>query len=151
MAPDGVVVDASVLIAAAVPGEPGHAVARAFLERCSESKLSLLAPAIVIPEIMGAIARSSGRPRLATRLAATYRSREEFAVLPVKVTLAESAGQIGALQGTRGCDAVYLALARARGFPLITLDREQRERAPADLQVQTPEQALTAWSMGRAP
>ena len=42
----------------------------------------------------------------------------------------------------RGCDAIYVALAQHLGIPLISLDREQRERAPEDVAVLTPAAAL---------
>jgi predicted nucleic acid-binding protein len=41
----------------------------------------------------------------------------------------------------RGADAVYVALARRLGMPLVTWDAEQRERAKPVVRVVTPEEA----------
>jgi len=137
-----IVIDASVLVAAAIPDEPGHGSSLALVERCIQERVPFIGPAVVIPEVLGAITRITGRPRLGFQLLAAYRGRTEFSVLPVEVVLADSAGEIASLQRLKGCDAIYLALARDLTLPLVTLDREQRERAPEDVQVLTPNQAL---------
>ena len=140
-----IVVDASVLVATAIPDEAGHGSALALVDRCIREHMPFIEPAIMIPEVLGAVTRMTGRPRLAHRLLAAYRSRADFSVLPVEVAVAESAGDIASLQRVKGCDAIYLALARELALPLVTLDREQRERAPEDVEVLTPEEALAEW------
>ena len=52
------------------------------------------------------------------------------------------AAELAAQQQIRGCDAVYVALARQRGAVLITLDRQQRDRVPPDVVARTPAQEL---------
>lgn len=42
----------------------------------------------------------------------------------------------------RGCDAIYAALARQEGMPLITWDEQQRERAAPVVETLTPTEAL---------
>lgn len=42
----------------------------------------------------------------------------------------------------RGADAVYVAVARRAGCTLVTLDREQRERAAPVVRTLTPAEAL---------
>ncbi len=140
-----IVVDASVLVATAIPDDPGHRSALGLVDRCIREHMPFIEPAVMIPEVLGAITRMTGRPRLARRLLDAYRERADFSVVPVEIAVAESAGDIAALQRLRGCDAIYLALARELALPLITLDREQRERAPEDVEVLTPEQALAEW------
>lgn len=145
MIPTEFVVDASIFVASALSEEPQHAGAFAFLEAAVQAQITRLAPAIIAAEVMGAIARRTGRPLLARRFFAVLRARPEFVVLPVDATLGDEAGEVAALQGIKGCDAIYVALARTRAIPLITLDREQQERAPDDVEVLAPEQALAKW------
>lgn len=140
-----IIADASVLVAAAIHTQPGHQYAIALLKRCTSSGMTLIEPAIVIPEIVGAMARLTGRPGLARQLMAAYRRRSDFTAVPVDAALSDRAGTIAALQRVKGCDAIYLALARELALPLVTLDREQRERAPEDVEVLTPEEALAEW------
>jgi predicted nucleic acid-binding protein len=54
--------------------------------------------------------------------------------VPIDATVTQDAAEIAADRALRGADAVYVAVARRYGCALVTLDREQRERAaPIDL------------------
>ena len=128
MKPDTIIVDASVLIAAARPREEGHSPARSLLHRCFDDGAQLMEPAIVVPEVLGALSRTGSPPRVARQIVAGYRRRSGFTPLPFDIHQAESAGDIASLQRVKGSDAIYLALARELALPLVTLDREQRER-----------------------
>lgn len=143
--PLNVVVDASVLVSAVKPDEPGYHAADRLLNWWVERQARLIVPAIAIPEVLGAAARNARRPLLGRQLLAEYRSRSNFVVIPVDVDLAESAGDIALSQHLKGCDAIYVALARRLKVPLVTLDREQRDRAPADVEVLLPDEALAMW------
>jgi predicted nucleic acid-binding protein len=77
-------------------------------------------------------------------LVLAYRA-SRLVLVPVDLLLADEAGEIAVLQGVKGADSIFLALARVLAVPLISLDREQRERAPADVEVFTPEEALAKW------
>jgi predicted nucleic acid-binding protein len=144
--PDRVVVDASVLVSAAIVSEPAHNASLTLLRKCQGSGVYLAAPAIVIPEVAGAITRQTGKPYLAQQLLAALRARADFSILPVDIDLCDVAASIASLQGIRGCDSVYLALARQLLAPFVTLDHEQLRRAPRDILAQTPQDALAGWS-----
>lgn len=75
----------------------------------------------------------------------SFRSLPNLTLVDVGATLAEASAEQALQQGLKGCDAVYVALARMISIPLITLDREQRERAPVDVEVFTPHEALAKW------
>jgi predicted nucleic acid-binding protein len=66
--------------------------------------------------------------------------------VPVDDVLGDLAASLAAEYQIRGCDAVYVALARQRGVPLITLDHRQRERVPPDVVAWTPAQELARLS-----
>jgi predicted nucleic acid-binding protein len=145
MTPTEVVVDASVFVAAVLADEPSHGAAFAFLQTCARLEIARLAPAIIAAEVKGPVARRTGQPALARQLFAALRSRPDFVVLPIDAIVGDEAGELASLQGIKGCDAVYVAVARLLTIPLVTLYREQQERAPADVEVYTPEQALAKW------
>ncbi len=108
------------------------------------NEVELVVPALLIPEVMSALQRNRFPLARIRQLILAYRA-SQMIITPVDVELADEAGEIAVLQGTKGSDSVFLALARLLAVPLVTLDREQRERAPADVEVFTPEEALTKW------
>lgn len=137
------VIDASVHVADIRHAEPHHAEARAFLRRVAAEAWPVYLPIIVLPEIAAAISRGTGRPDLARRLVAVIQRRPHFQIVPVDDDLGRLAAALAARHAIRGCDALYVALAHARGAALITLEREQRARVPAGIATQTPAEALS--------
>ncbi|MCC7019046.1 MAG: PIN domain-containing protein [Ardenticatenales bacterium] len=140
----GLVIDTSVLVADAWPSEAGHAESKALLAALADHGVKVHVPAIVLAEIAAAITRAVGDPWLAQRAAEAYGRRPGMHIVPVDLALAHSAARLAAEQRLRGCDAIYVALARTLGAALITLDGEQRERTPSSVHALTPGDAL-AW------
>ncbi len=143
------VVDASVHIADMRPSEPHHPEARAFLDRVRRTGEPVYGPMIVLAEVAAGIARGTGRSGLAQRLTDLLQRVPNFLFVPVDETLGGLAAEVAAAQQIRGCDAVYVALAQQLSAILVTLDGEQRQRAPAAVFARTPEEAL-ATVTGRA-
>ena len=138
------VVDASVHIADMRPSEPHHREARAFLDFARQTGEEVYGPIIVLAEVAAGIARGTGRPALARWLTGLLQRIPNFTFIPVDAPLGGLAAEIAATHQIRGCDAVYIALAQQLGAPLVTLDSEQRQRAPAAIVAQTPAAALAA-------
>jgi predicted nucleic acid-binding protein len=138
------VVDASVHVADMRPSEPHHSEARAFLDQVRSDGELAYGPIIVLAEVAGGISRGTGRPGLARRLIGLLQRVPNFVFVPVDETLGQQAAEIAAGLQIRGCDSVYVALAQQLGATLITLDGEQRQRAPASVRAQTPSEALSA-------
>ena len=145
MSPDAFVVDASVLIAAALPNEPFHADAKALMRRLMDEGVYLYLPTIAFAEVAAAIARGAGDEQLALAVVAEYNMRPDLRRIAVDLTQADLATEIAAKQRIRGCDAVYVALAYAKQAVLITLDHQQRERTPSSIPARTPAQAFAEW------
>ncbi len=137
-----VVLDASLLVAGIRRGDPGHVPARSVLTWLTANDATLHVPAIALSEVSAAIARGTDNTELALRDVALLQQLPGFALRPVDVALAQSSARVAAENRIRGCDAVYVALARQLDAPLITLDRQQRERAPDDVVVRMPEAYL---------
>ena len=139
------VIDASVHVADARPQEPHHAEVQALLTRVAAEGRVVYLPVIVLAEVAAAISRGTGRAALAVRLTAILRRVPHFEFVPVDDALGQLAAELAAQHQTRGCDAIYVALAQQRGAALITLDREQRERVPPDVVARTPSEELAAF------
>jgi predicted nucleic acid-binding protein len=70
----------------------------------------------------------------------TRRSTNQL--IPLDDALIDMAAEIAADYALRGTDATYMAVARRHNCTLVSLDREQRERAAAIVITRTPAEAL---------
>ena len=136
------VIDSSVHVADARPQAPHHSEARALLAHLAAEERAVYLPEIVLAEIAAAISRGTGERALAQRLVAALRRIPHFHYVPIDDVLGDLAASLAAEYQIRGCDAVYVALARHQGLRLITLDRQQRKRVPPDVAACTPAEEL---------
>lgn len=137
------VVDASVWVSRFVGGDVHHEASYLWLAGLVQERTAIAAPALLLPEVAGAIARRSGRPELATRALSLLQRLPNVRLVPIEVELSQLAGRFAADQALRGADAVYVSLAYRLGIPLVTWDTEQRERGPTNISVFTPQDLLT--------
>ena len=135
-------VDASVFLNAFNASEAGHATSRRALEWLQNEAHPIIAPTLVLPEVSAAIGRGTGDPSLAGRFAETLARLPHLVLVPLDLRLARQAADVAAHYRLRGADSVYVAVAVRFGSSLITLDREQAERAAPLVSVMTPAQFL---------
>ena len=88
-----------------------------------------MAPVILLAEVAAALSRGRGDLELVHRVVHQLAHSEVVELLPVTLSLAERAATIAADHRTRGCDALYVALADQLRDRPITLDRQQMERS----------------------
>jgi predicted nucleic acid-binding protein len=129
------VVDASVWVSRLVPVDAHHRASVAWFEAREEGDL-LLAPALMPPEVAGALSRRTRDAALAWRAVRSLLRLPALRLAALDEELSERAARLAADLALRGADAVYAALAQALGVPLATLDREQRERARRRVEVE---------------
>jgi predicted nucleic acid-binding protein len=134
------VVDASVVVSHLVPHDVHHAASRAWLTRHLSEGGLVIAPALLLPEIAGAVARRTGAPRLAQRAVEAVLRLPALRLVPVDDVLARRAAVLAGRLRLRGADAVYIATAATLRQPLVTWDAEQRDRAARVIQVMVPEE-----------
>jgi predicted nucleic acid-binding protein len=80
---------------------------------------------------------------MAGRLAAEFlRGIGNLTLISMDDSLAQAAAEIAADYALRGAEATYVAVARRHSCTLVSLDREQRERAAAIVNTRTPAEAL---------
>jgi predicted nucleic acid-binding protein len=144
-----VVIDASVLIADLQPLEPHHADARALIQQLTRHRVRVCCPNLVLAEVVAGVARSTERLTVAQQALVTLRRRKRYEFVVVDESLIDRAALIAMRQQVRGCDAVYIALAEAKRIPLVTLDRQQKDRAPAGVTALAPVEMLLRIAQGR--
>jgi len=131
-------VDASVWVSALVPSDVHHVASRGWLGRQELADPALVSPSLLVPELAAAISRRTGRSALGRSAIAALMRLPHLRIVALDADLATEAGRLAADCAVRGADAVYLAVARRLGIPLVTWDREQRERGGRVVDVVTP-------------
>ncbi len=133
-----VVVDASVWVSRFVAGDVHHTVCARWLgERVSQGQ-PIVAPAIVLMEVAGAVSIQTGKFGLAHQAVEGMLQLSLLRLVALDASFAEIAARLAADLMLRGADAAYVAVAYQLGIPLVTLDSEQRKRAGRSIKVDAP-------------
>ena len=136
------VIDASVYVSRLRREEMLHAESARLFEAVAAQRVPVLCPEILLPEVAAALARGLDDTEFAYRAAAHLRTLPGHRFMAVNGALSGLAARLAAECRLRGCDAIYAALARQEGMPLITWDEQQRERAAPVVETLTPTEAL---------
>jgi predicted nucleic acid-binding protein len=139
-----IVVDASVWTAFLYPADVHHSSSRRWLDQWSANRGVILGPTLLLVEVSGAIARRTGLPAMGLQGIARIRRSPLVRLVAVDGRLAGEAADLAANLRLRGADAVYVALARREGVPLVTWDQEQLTRAQGVITTHTPDDVPTA-------
>ncbi len=131
------VVDASVIVSGLLRHDAHHETSRGWLKAHVDAGGLLVAPALLLPEVAGEIARRTGRA-LARRTVDALLRLPEVRLLPVDDRLAHAAAALAGRLRVRGAHAVYIAAAVMLRLPLVTWDVEQRDRAGRVVEVIVP-------------
>jgi predicted nucleic acid-binding protein len=85
----------------------------------------------------------------AVALAALVRGWPNQTLVPLGGAVVDRATELATSARLRGAEAVYAAVARQVGFPLITLDRQQLERLPPEVRTARPAGVLGEFARDR--
>ncbi len=136
------VVDASVWVGRFVPSDAHYQASRTWLGALVDRGQPIVAPALAPVEVAGAVARVTGLSETGIRAASLMQRLPNVRLVPVDAELAQLGVQVAADLRLRGGDALYVALARRLGVPLVTWDEEQRQRGGQAVTAITPQEAL---------
>jgi len=124
-----------------VPNDLYYAPSRQWLDQPVADGSQIIVPTLVIPELGGAIVRRTGDPAAAARGVLWVRRLSSLWLVAIDDSLGDEATDVAMKLRLRGADAVYVALARREGVPLVTWDREQLDRTHGIIVAHTPETA----------
>jgi predicted nucleic acid-binding protein len=130
------VIDASVWVGYYNEADLAHAQCSTWIEAAIVDGTRLVAPSLVMAEVAGALTRLD-KPETVT-WAIDHLTKVGVELIELDLIRARRAADVAAATRVRGADAVYLALAEERGDVLVTLDRQQRERGGALVEVREP-------------
>jgi predicted nucleic acid-binding protein len=137
------VVDASVWVSWFVPADAHHDPSRRWMSAQVAQGEPIVAPLLVLAEVAGAVARRTGLSALGAHAVSLVRHLPNARLVAVDEELAQLGALVAAQLRLRGADALYVALARRLGIPLVTWDQEQRERGRPLIAVLNPQDILT--------
>ena len=132
------VVDASVIVAAVINDNPFHEACRSWLDALINLEQSFSAPSILLNEVAAPLSRGFAQQEFAKEIIQEFVLAPYAKLVPVSIPLARRAAVIAADYKIRGCDAVYVALAEVLDEELITLDKQQSDRAKSIIAVRQP-------------
>lgn len=133
-----ITVDASVWVSLLIDRDVNHPATLGWLQVRERGGESMVAPVLLLTEVAGAVTRRTGLPQLGERAIADILGERSMFLVPLDRPLAEEAARLAAALRLRGADAVYVAVARRLGAPLVTWDRQQRERAAIVVEARAP-------------
>ena len=137
-----IVIDASVWVSHLITQEVHHSVSRRWLTAIVNRGEIIAAPALVLAEVAGAIARRTGDTNLGHKALNHILSTPELRLVYTDSELGLLAAQLAADQHLRGSDALYVAVAYHLGIPLVSWDQEQIDRVTDLIKAYTPERVL---------
>ena len=136
------VVDASVWVSRLLGTDIHYEPSRLWLERQIDSDEALVIPAHALAEIGGVLARRTRDSAHANSIVSLIRQLPNTRLIPIDLELADLGAETASSLRLRGADAIYVALARRLGLPLITWDQEQLERGASQVATNDPREAL---------
>jgi predicted nucleic acid-binding protein len=136
-------VDASVFLNAFNPYEEGHEESRRLLELLQQRAYPLAEPVLLLPELAATVARGRHDASLALAFAGAVSRLPHMILVAIDSGLGWQAAEIASGARLRASDALYVAVASRFGATLVTLDREQLERARTIVSVCLPADALS--------
>lgn len=136
-----IVTDASVWVSHLVAQDVHHVESRRWLTAVAQTRTPIAAPALLLAEVGGAIARRTGDSRLGQQAIQHILATPNLRLVHTDSALALLAAELAAGQRLRGADALYVAVARHLKVPLASWDQEQIARASDAVTVYSPGQA----------
>ena len=138
-----IVADASVWVSLLVRHDVHHATSRQWLGKHLARGEPIVAPVLLLAEIAAAIARRTGRSADGEQALAFVLRVPSMRLITVDGRLGQTAARLAAQYQVRGADAIYVATAQHLNIPLVTWDRQQRERAASVVATRTPDPATS--------
>ncbi len=135
-----IVTDASVWVSHLIAQDAHHSKSRRWLTQVVKQGAIIAAPALLLAEVAGAIARRTGDTDLGNKALNHILSTPDLRLVYTDSELGMLAARLAAGQRLRGADAFYVAVAYHLKIPLVSWDQEQIDRVRDLITAYTPAQ-----------
>ncbi len=134
--------DASVVSRSLDPADPDQVICQQLLDLLEQRAIPVIVPRLFLAELAGVVRRMLRDPIRARLIIDIWTSFVHVQLISLDDRLIDTAAEFASDYALRGADAVYVAVAHHHGCILVSLDREQRERARPLVQSLTPAEVL---------
>jgi predicted nucleic acid-binding protein len=133
-----VVVDTNIFVSSLDPKDIFHAECHPILEKILNLEIEALCPTLVLVEATCILGRRTKSETLAVAIYKNLAQLPSINWLDITLEVAERASMLGAKTGLRGGDAIVLQVAEQYGIPLLTKDKEMKNKAPKGILIFEP-------------
>jgi predicted nucleic acid-binding protein len=137
-----IVIDASVWLSAILPTDVHYQYTVPWKNQIEVSSESIAIPAHFPAEVAGVLSRTGATSSFIADTLDDIGSERLFTIYPISVAFGRLCAEMASLAAVRGSDAIYLALAQFLDVPMLTWDRQQRERGAVFCRTMTPVEAM---------
>ena len=133
-----IVIDSNIFISSLDPKDAFHSECYPVFEKILNSEIEALCPAIVLIETTCVIRRRTNSESTAIAIYQSLKQIPAISWLDINSEATERACVLGSKTGLRGGDAIVLQLAEYYGIPLLTKDKELKDKAVKGILVLDP-------------
>jgi predicted nucleic acid-binding protein len=137
-----IVVDTSVLIGSLLATDAHYEESSAWGRFWFIRSYDAHFPMLILPELAGVLTRGGTPPQRVANAVAAIVERPTLHLHDQDLTNSLLAARVATATGLKGADAVFVALAAWLDLPLVSWDRQQRERGEAFCRTMTPVEAM---------
>lgn len=132
------VIDSNIFVSSLDPKDIFHSECYPIFERVLNLDIEAFCPALVLVETTCVLRRRTSSEDIAQNIYKSLSQLPSVTWLDITIAVAERACMLGAKTGLKGGDAIVLQVAEQYGIPLITKDKEMKDKAPASVLVFEP-------------
>jgi predicted nucleic acid-binding protein len=132
------VVDSNIFVSALDPKDIFHAECYPILKHILSHEIEVISPNLVLVETACVLRRRSGNKQFAHRLYEDLAFLESINWLDITFDVAQQACIMGIATGLKAVDATILQVSEEFGIPLLTKDKEIKEKAPKSIFIFEP-------------
>jgi len=132
------VIDSNIFVSSLDPKDIFHAECYPILEKILTFEIEALCPSLVLVEVTCVLRRRTNSEDLAVAIYKNLSQMPAINWLDITLEVAERASMLGAQTGLRGGDTIVLQVAEQYGIPLLTKDKEIKQKSPKSILVLEP-------------
>lgn len=136
------VIDSNIFVSSFDVKDMFHSECYPILERILGFEMEALCPTLVLVETTCAIRRRTNSEEIARKIYKDLALLPSINWLDITLEVAERACMLGVKIGLRGGDAIVLQVAEQYDIPLLTKDKEMKEKSPKTILVFEPTDVL---------